>query len=91
MAKKTKRITDIEQNEPRSEVTWRNAALLSAFAVLLIVAIVTVMIPELADDGAEDEADAAGSVTPEAPASADESAADGADAPPASSVSPHAP
>jgi hypothetical protein len=62
MAKKTKRITE-PQNEPRTDVTWRNAILLSAFAILAIVSIFTVMIPELRDDGADDEADAAGSST----------------------------
>ncbi len=83
MAKKLKRITDPALNEARADVTWRNALLLSAFAVLLIVSIFTVMIPELTDDGADDEADAAGAITTEPPpASA---------VPPASSASPHTP
>jgi hypothetical protein len=41
------------------------------FAILLVVSIFTVMIPELTDDGEGDEADAAGAVTTdEAPADA---------------------
>ena len=64
MARKTKRITDPE-NETRADVTWRHAILLSFFAVLAIVSIFTVMIPELRDDGAEDEADAVGAAAAE--------------------------
>jgi hypothetical protein len=62
MAKKAKRITDAP-NEPRVDPTWRHAILLSVFAVLAIVSIFTVLIPELRDDGSADEADAAGSST----------------------------
>jgi hypothetical protein len=82
MAKKAKRITDPEQNEARTDVTWRNVGLISAFAVLLVVSIFTVMIPELTDDGAEEEADAAGSVSEETPPASDV---------PATSASPHSP
>jgi hypothetical protein len=83
MAKKPKRITDAVQNEPRADVTWRHVGLLSAFAVLLIVSVFTVLIPELTDDGSDEEADANGSVTAETPpASA---------VPPASSASAHTP
>ncbi len=60
MAKKPKRITDAVEREPRQDVTWRNAGLLTAFALLLVVSIFTVMVPELTDDGADEEADAAG-------------------------------
>jgi hypothetical protein len=66
MAKKTKRITDTP-NEARVDPTWRHAILLSVFAVLAIVSIFTVMIPELRDDGAADEADAAGSSATDEP------------------------
>ncbi len=59
MAKKSKRITD-EASEPRASITVKNAVLWSGFLVLLVVSIFTVMIPELSDDGAEDEADAQG-------------------------------
>lgn len=79
MAKKTKRISggakgssaDSSVDEMRADVTWRHVGLLSAFAILLVVSIFTVMIPELTDDGAAEEADAAGTVTVEtaAPAS----------------------
>jgi hypothetical protein len=69
MAKKApKRITD-EANEPRTSITVRNAVLWSGFLVLFVVSIFTVMIPELSDDGAEDEADAQ-------PASAEDLGAD---------------
>jgi hypothetical protein len=69
MAKKPKRITDTEINESRTDVTWRNALLLSAFGVLVVISVFTVMIPELTDDGADEEADAAGTAsTEEAPA-----------------------
>jgi len=84
MAKKPKRITDPEQNEARTDPTWRYVALLSAFALLLVASIVTVMVPELSDDGAEDEADAAGAISTEASAPA-------SGAPPASSASAHTP
>jgi hypothetical protein len=57
--KKSRRITD-EASEPRASITVKNAVLLSGFFVLLVLSIVTVMIPELSDDGAEDEADAQG-------------------------------
>ena len=60
MAKKQKRITDLEPNEPRTDVKWRYIGLISAFAILFVVSIFTVMIPELTDDGAEEEAEAAG-------------------------------
>jgi len=84
MAKKIKRITD-EIVEPRTDVTWRNALLLSAFGLLLIASVFTVMIPELTDDGADEEADAAG-----ASAAIDAPVAD--PAPPASTTaSPHSP
>jgi len=74
MAKKAKRITEA-RNEPRTDPTWRNAILLSAFAVLAIVSIFTVMIPELRDDGAADEADAAGASTESSPDVSEPSAA----------------
>jgi hypothetical protein len=59
MAKKPKRITD-EPNETRASITVRNAVLWSGFLVLFVASIFTVMLPELTDDGAEDEADAQG-------------------------------
>lgn len=67
MAKKPKRITDTTLNEARTDVTWRNVGLLSAFAILLVISIFTVMIPELTDDGADEEADAVGTSTTEPP------------------------
>ena len=71
MAKRPKRITDTTLNEARVDVTWRHVGLLSAFAVLLVISIFTVMIPELTDDGADEEADAAGTVTTETPPPSD--------------------
>jgi hypothetical protein len=60
MAKKAKRITD-DATEPRAPITTRNVVLLVCFAILAIVSVVTVAIPEIRDDGSEEEADAAGS------------------------------
>ena len=53
----------------------KNAVLWSGFFVLLVISIVTVMMPELSDDGAEDEADAQGQTDEEASPSSDPASA----------------
>lgn len=60
MAKKAKRITDAVQNEPRTDLSWRHGLLWSVFGLLVIASIFTVLVPELTDDGAEEEAEARG-------------------------------
>ena len=82
MAKKSKRITD-EAAEARAPITVKNAVLWSCFLVLFVASIFVVMIPELSDDGADDEADAQGQ--------AEETSTDpGAVAPPAAPAPPPA-